>query len=88
MLDFLKNVLDVLSEYSQEVGRAGRDGSGSNACLYFNATDVANDHVLCNFPNFMLPFKMFIFGVKQLNFSHNIKVGKQFYFILWLRNDS
>jgi superfamily II DNA helicase RecQ len=34
----IKNVLDVLSEYSQEVGRAGRDGSGSNACLYFNAT--------------------------------------------------
>ena len=41
----IKNVLDVLSEHSQEVGRAGRDGSGSNACLYFNATDVANDHV-------------------------------------------
>jgi superfamily II DNA helicase RecQ len=41
----IKNVLDVLSEYSQEVGRTGRDGSGSNACLYFNATDVANDHV-------------------------------------------
>ena len=41
----IQNVLDVLSEYSQEVGGAGRDGSGSNACLYFNATDVANDHV-------------------------------------------
>ena len=40
----IKNVLDVLSEFYQEVGRAGRDGPGSNACLYFNATDVANDH--------------------------------------------
>jgi superfamily II DNA helicase RecQ len=75
-----KNVLDVLSEYSQEVGRAGRDGSGSNACLYFNATDVANDHVEKSMKEFCQNKTTCRREFKNLN--SNIMFSEIFYFFM------
>ncbi|KAL3879168.1 hypothetical protein ACJMK2_031477 [Sinanodonta woodiana] len=31
--------------YTQEIGRAGRDGSRTQAILYYNATDLAQRYV-------------------------------------------